>query len=291
MRNTALVLSATALSALFIWWWMMPGDDPPAASAPPALKSRAALDAERSRVAGTRRSILADVTVCGNGKMEAAEQCDDGNRDDGDGCSSRCRKEGGCGDGVLQEDEECDDGNRIDGDGCSNCKLSKCGKCVYQACSETLMYRPSAFMKGADESRIPEYPPEDLVGGCFALEGMAETGPGAGRLRSDLCADAVACMTESRCMFQQLQGIACYCGITTDDGSDEVRNQLRACMKGESEPAGPCVEQFNAAAETSNPTEVATRATLRGTPLGQATLLMTCGSRTCTEACTSSDGG
>src|SRR5262249_43166934 len=29
--------------------------------------------------------------VCGNGKVEDGEQCDDGNNDDGDGCSSDCR--------------------------------------------------------------------------------------------------------------------------------------------------------------------------------------------------------
>jgi TonB family protein len=29
--------------------------------------------------------------VCGNGSLEAGEQCDDGNTRDGDGCSSTCR--------------------------------------------------------------------------------------------------------------------------------------------------------------------------------------------------------
>src|SRR5213075_2532769 len=31
--------------------------------------------------------------VCGNGKMEPGEVCDDGNARDGDGCSSGCRVE------------------------------------------------------------------------------------------------------------------------------------------------------------------------------------------------------
>ena len=31
--------------------------------------------------------------VCGNGDLESGEQCDDGNTDDGDGCSSACRVE------------------------------------------------------------------------------------------------------------------------------------------------------------------------------------------------------
>jgi cysteine-rich repeat protein len=33
--------------------------------------------------------------VCGNGALEAGEQCDDGNHDDGDGCSSTCTVESG----------------------------------------------------------------------------------------------------------------------------------------------------------------------------------------------------
>ncbi len=55
--------------------------------------------------------------------IESGEQCDDGNTDNGDGCSSTCQNEGGgggfCGDGVKSPTEECDDGNNVDGDGCS----------------------------------------------------------------------------------------------------------------------------------------------------------------------------
>lgn len=33
------------------------------------------------------------IPVCGNGRFEGLERCDDGNRRDGDGCSSRCQPE------------------------------------------------------------------------------------------------------------------------------------------------------------------------------------------------------
>jgi fibro-slime domain-containing protein len=66
-------------------------------------------------------------TLCGDGKTERGEQCDDGNRLPFDGCFN-CRKEpactGGtcaasCGDGQRFDTETCDDGNTKSGDGCS----------------------------------------------------------------------------------------------------------------------------------------------------------------------------
>jgi fibro-slime domain-containing protein len=71
-------------------------------------------------------------TVCGDGKKEGAEACDDGNLVDGDGCSASCALEpdcstgtcvSKCGDAIKLGSEECDDGNTKDGDGCSQtCK-------------------------------------------------------------------------------------------------------------------------------------------------------------------------
>jgi cysteine-rich repeat protein len=63
--------------------------------------------------------------VCGDGILNAGEQCDDGNNIDGDGCQAGCQLPV-CGDGILDagEGEECDDGNNIDDDGCqADCTL------------------------------------------------------------------------------------------------------------------------------------------------------------------------
>jgi cysteine-rich repeat protein len=58
--------------------------------------------------------------VCGNENVEDVEQCDDGNRTDGDGCAADCRTENGvCGNRIEEADEECDDGNTAGGDGCN----------------------------------------------------------------------------------------------------------------------------------------------------------------------------
>jgi fibro-slime domain-containing protein len=81
---------------------------------------------------------------CGNGTKEGAEECDDGNTKDGDGCSAACKLEpgwkcpkpgaacvaAGCGDAIVAGDEDCDDGNSASGDGCSaTCVLEPGFKC------------------------------------------------------------------------------------------------------------------------------------------------------------------
>ena len=62
-------------------------------------------------------------SVCGNGKQEYGEICDDGNREPGDGCSIDCLSDETCGNGVVDVlvGEQCDSG--ITGqaaDGCSS---------------------------------------------------------------------------------------------------------------------------------------------------------------------------
>ena len=80
------------------------------------------------RAAAARASCLAPVPdtepVCGNGVREGPETCDDGNSEDGDGCSASCGREPRCGDGIVDPGEACDDGNGEDGDGCS----ATCGR-------------------------------------------------------------------------------------------------------------------------------------------------------------------
>ena len=71
-----------------------------------------------------------ECTDCGNGAVSGAEDCDDGNQNDGDGCSSDCQIEDGwecsetgcheiCGDARLVGAEMCDDANTAANDGCS----------------------------------------------------------------------------------------------------------------------------------------------------------------------------
>ena len=54
---------------------------------------------------------------CGDGFLDPGEQCDDGNRTNGDGCSSTCTLES-CGNGVVDAGETCDHGAQNGSDDC-----------------------------------------------------------------------------------------------------------------------------------------------------------------------------
>jgi fibro-slime domain-containing protein len=95
---------------------------------------------------GLPEAAVANYALCGNGRLDPGEQCDDGipaaEKIDGgidDGCNPLCQiesgwvcptpgmpcqNEGTCGNGILIGDKQCDDGNTTSGDGCSSsCKL------------------------------------------------------------------------------------------------------------------------------------------------------------------------
>jgi fibro-slime domain-containing protein len=97
-------------------------------------------------------------TSCGDGVAQGSEQCDDGNAEINDGCTSTCRKVPGCGSGpgacnppcgdglLLAADRaagfECDDGNNQNGDGCSAaCKVEPGHACADQPVSDDASLR------------------------------------------------------------------------------------------------------------------------------------------------------
>jgi fibro-slime domain-containing protein len=63
---------------------------------------------------------------CGDGILVFGEECDDGKNTGGYGkCEPGCVLGTYCGDGIVQKpQEDCDDGNRVNGDGCNNaCRI------------------------------------------------------------------------------------------------------------------------------------------------------------------------
>ncbi len=80
---------------------------------------------------------------CGDGIIDdelLEEECDDGNDDDCDGCTSKCLRNR-CGDGARCDDEECDDGDSDNCNFCHNdCTLTTgCGDghiCGFEECDD-----------------------------------------------------------------------------------------------------------------------------------------------------------
>ena len=71
-------------------------------------------DGEACTFAGTHGVCDEGVCIqtCGNGILDQGEACDDGNRQDGDGCSKNCLSDETCGNGLVDypTGETCDCG-------------------------------------------------------------------------------------------------------------------------------------------------------------------------------------
>jgi cysteine-rich repeat protein len=125
--------------------------------------------------------------LCGNGKEDNDEECDDGNLNPQDACTTFCTT-AVCGDGVVQRGvEDCDDGNRIPDDGCNNsCRTKACGNDVVE---------PGEACDGSDDCTDAcrfencgdgvEQPPEDCddgdnddTDGCTSACLLPECGDG-----------------------------------------------------------------------------------------------------------------
>jgi cysteine-rich repeat protein len=98
--------------------------------------------------------------VCGNGTKEGVEECDDGNKVDGDGCQSDCTLLCKPGD-PLRGDVKCDDKNPCngaetctaaktcskgtplkDGASCGSGKTCKAGECIDAVCGDLILTPP-----------------------------------------------------------------------------------------------------------------------------------------------------
>ena len=118
-----------------------------AGSAPPACSSLFTDETTCNLTPGcffdTGSSTCTDAGVCGNGVLQIGEECDDGNNEDGDGCSSTCQIEaGGCTSGA-----QCDDGNACTSDSCN----TTTGQCTNTVSAVGTVCRSAAGVCDAEE--------------------------------------------------------------------------------------------------------------------------------------------
>jgi len=132
--------------------------------------------------------------VCGDGYQAGDEECDEGDSESGDGCSSTCEVECGytctggspttadectssCGDGYLASDEACDDGNTVNDDGCSSdctvlasledgwdCTLVPCGPTTCEeVCGDGTFFNASVVQYPSSSSYTGAYETRSLT--------------------------------------------------------------------------------------------------------------------------------
>ena len=140
--------------------------------------------------------------TCGDAVTDTGEECDDGNLDEDDGCTSACTS---CGNGNASGPEACDDGNNVDGDCCA-------ADCSFESYGSTCTGPPSG------ECTAPGC---DGAGACAELPAN-ETDP---------CDDGEECTATSECQSGTctatsyvVTGVACtWLAVANPSGPNQRR--------------------------------------------------------------------
>lgn len=190
---------------------------------------------------------------CGDGTIEDdVEACDDGNTEDGDGCSGDCQSVAPgyscnppgipchpvaiCGDGLLTLPELCDDGNAADDDGCSSlCKVEIGFKCEGEptsVCTETVC--GDGVIEGAESCDDGNATPLD---GCNNLCQQEPDCPVTGACTSE-CGDGLV-LGEDCDDGNNLNGDGCSSACTVEPGF--TCEQSTECEM----IAGQCIQRVN----------------------------------------------
>ncbi len=134
---------------------------------------------------------------CGNGTVDAGEECDDGNNDDGDCCSSTCTLDASgsaCGDAT---DTTCNPADTCDGAG---------------TCQDNLASMGTACGDGTDDDCLN---PDTCDGAGTCLGNDEADGTGCGDVLDTECTDPDTCLAGVCQDNHAMSGAAC--GDGTDD--------------------------------------------------------------------------
>jgi len=189
-----------------------------------------------------------------------------------------------CGNGVTEAPhEDCDDGNTITGDDCpANCRKA-CETCEKTFCRAARAGEAGVHGWSPDSPRGPN----DLLGTCLEMTGVAQGGPAKDVPRKDLCRAMLSCVRRERCDQPQALNssdfpyavMSCFCeGDVTD------LNFIEECSA--SAAKGKCYREMKEASEREFDAQVFGGIYTGGSPLGVANLLILgCDLRLCTEEC------
>jgi cysteine-rich repeat protein len=230
------------------------------------------------------------ITGCGNGVIEAGEQCDHGlgvgNTTGSATCDATCKTR--CGNGVIDTGEQCDPNasptGAPAGSVCSaTCSTqSLCGNGVVdtgEQCDPTRIKVCTATCQ-TDACRACELATTGTnsanarVTACESAVGNAAAGPAAGQPKATLCKAVLDCARTNACTNSGLNPEYCYCGNGVD---------ISVCLSGV--PAGVCKSQIEAGAESTVPTDVGARFQDPGYATGLAFRLINADRLQCASTC------
>jgi cysteine-rich repeat protein len=269
-----------------------------------ALCSGACGDGDIVGDGGTGMQGSTSVTArCGDGTLGGSEQCDDGNTNSGDGCSSSCTREGSSGVAPGASDAGSAAGGSnpassgADG-GAANAGADAAPSSVDAALDAGDAASSSASEAGSGEAAVgdqdasapaepeplcPAEPPgpceacnctmcRTQLDACSNLTGEASEGPAQGTAKAALCEALVRCGRSTGC-----RSIGCVCTEATQ----------ATCLTGETPPDGPCHAEVLGAAETTDMLTFVTRASTpdMGYAVAAASAVSTCAGNSCAAAC------
>lgn len=191
--------------------------------------------------------------ACGNGTVETGEQCDDGNRTNGDGCSAQCTivvpPGPVCGDGIVEGGEACDDGNTASGDGCSaTCTVENSNPvCSAATASPTGLWPPNhqlvrVLITGATD---PDGDPITIAATHITQdEPVTGSGQGAGKTLSDATLSPIAIRAERNGNPKTPgNGRVYHISFTADDGAGgSCSGVVQVCVPHDQRPGGTCID-------------------------------------------------
>jgi cysteine-rich repeat protein len=240
---------------------------------------------------------------CGDGTLGGAEQCDDGNTNPGDGCSSVCVPESSsgasagasdAGSGASSSDAATSGPDAVNAGADAAAPTSgadaamDAGATANDSGSEADSGEAAAGDQDASapaepEPLCPAEPPgpceacnctmcRTQLDACTNLSGVASEGPAQGTAKAALCEALVRCGRSTGC-----RSIGCVCTEAT----------MATCLGGETPPDGPCNEEVLGAAETTDMLTFITRASTpdMGYAVAVVSAVSMCAASACATAC------
>ncbi len=178
-------------------------------------------------MAGTCADSVSWTPMCGNTVQEYGENCDDGNTNPNDGCSSSCDLEV-CGDGIVQGSETCDDGNTLGGDGCSKfCAIEECYQnsglgSIVPASANTACGNAGDVCDGAGSCVTPACSSNSDCTDPGACNDAACVNPGEFNAQCGSTAntfDVLGCVGATECQYAS-------CVVVKGNGKCQINNKL-----------------------------------------------------------------